>query len=119
MSSCPNSRVIRKLQPGDSGTRALAKRFGTQLLCVRYRESADGKKRFTTVELLITERLVQPRPVKPPAPIRTTVHLQIGPHERELRAKLIQCGAIWNSKTQRWKTTLGIAQALGLSDRIC
>jgi hypothetical protein len=48
--------VIKRLAPGAPGTRRLQDRYCDALVCVRYRETADGRARFTSVELVVKPR---------------------------------------------------------------
>jgi len=51
-------RTVRK--PGDKGTQALMKQYGERLVCIRYRYDPARKKRYKTVELIVTEEDWQP-----------------------------------------------------------
>lgn len=111
-SSRPESRVTKKLHPGAPGTTRLRAQYGSHLLCVRYRETLDGKKRMTTVELIVSSRDI------PQLDDDSPVSLRIGPQEHALQAKLREFGAQWDSKNRLWKTRLLIARHLDLIPRI-
>lgn len=60
MQSPAQSRVGLTLRPGQRGTKKLVKRFGDDLLCVRYRYDEATGKRFKTVELILEEKEWEP-----------------------------------------------------------
>lgn len=100
--------VVKKLAPGAPGTRRLLQRYGSTLVCVRYREveAPDGaNRRQTTIELVIDERPTKPR----------DAWLRIAYGETELRRAVRQAGGTWDAflpasssnracKTASWKT---------------
>jgi len=43
------------LAPGANGTKNLVKRYGTRLVCVRYRYDSERRVRIKTVELIEEE----------------------------------------------------------------
>lgn len=106
-----SSIVRKKLAPGSPGTRRLQERYGTALVCVRYREaeSADGQSlRLTTVELVVDERKV-------PAP-EVWLHVEYG--ETQLRQAVKQAGGIWDSQRRLWRIRANAVKSLGLKDRV-
>lgn len=46
-------RTVRR--PGDPGTQKLLAKYGERLVCICYRYDPARRKRFKTVELIITE----------------------------------------------------------------
>lgn len=102
------TRVTRRLKPGAPGTRKLQLRYGAQLVCVRYRESEDGKTRFTTVELEIERR------PSPAAPVR----LALDWRESALRGRLCAAGGWWDEQLRCWIAPLRVARRLKLQGRI-
>lgn len=93
--------------PDQSGAKRFALRYGGQLVCVRQRLSADGKRRYTTVELLVESHLVTPR--QP-----TLVALSIPPSDRDTRALLLACGADWQPRQRYWLVPQRLAKTLRL-----
>ncbi|MDB5801524.1 MAG: hypothetical protein JWL63_2463 [Rhodocyclales bacterium] len=90
-------------------------RFGQKLLAVRYRQSADGKKRYVTVELLVStreSRQTRGHQIDPIVEIRTFTH-EIALHD-QLKAN----GAVWNGRTQTWKVRHSIIIKLGIAKKI-
>lgn len=116
MSSTPDSRVIKKLKPGVPGTLKLLDRYGTDLVCVRYRESPCGKYRHTTIEIIIDTRETQATRTKNHTRLRNEdfVLLQ-GIQDKATRAQLLSYGASYNSRTQTWRVKWLIVKYLKLT----
>ena len=49
-------KVRRILQPGKPGTKKLVKRYGANMLCVRYRYDEDKMMMYKTIEIIIDEK---------------------------------------------------------------
>jgi len=107
----PDLRVMKKLAPNARGAKGLTAQFGRQLVCVRHRLDETGTKRLTTVELIVSERVISRRP-------GPTVDVAVRPQERELQAKLKAAGARWNKADEVWSIRRSTAIALGLKERI-
>ena len=45
-----------KLKPGQKGTKALAEKYGDNLVCVRYRYDEASRIRIKTVELIVERK---------------------------------------------------------------
>jgi hypothetical protein len=103
-----DSTVKRCLRPGAPGTRKLMLQHGSDLVCVRYRESEDGLLRMTTIELIIDRR---------PSP-QTAVNVDVRWNDAALRAKLLEHGARWDAKKRCWTTDLQTIRRLNLYDKI-
>jgi len=58
-------RTLKTLRPGRKGTRELVARYGTSLLCVRYRFDDLTRERVKTVELIIQRRSTEPHLARP------------------------------------------------------
>jgi len=104
-------RVMKTLAPDGKGARNLAAEYGGRLVCVRHRLDKSGTRRVTTVELIVSEKLIRRRP-------GPTVDIVLRPHERELRAKLKAVGGRWHKVEAVWTVRRSIAVALGLKERI-
>lgn len=107
----PELRVIKKFAPHARGAKGLTAQYGSQLVCVRHRIDETGAKRLTTVELIVSEKVIARRP-------GPTVDLAIRPSERGLRAKLKAAGARWHDADAVWTLRRSTAVALGLKRRI-
>ncbi len=102
------SHVTRSLRPGQAGTRKLLRAYGPRLVCVRYRESADGRLRFTTVEIEVDRRPA------PDALVRVALHWD----EATLRAQLSAAGGHWEPDRRCWLAPLWVVRRLKLQGRI-
>lgn len=102
------SFVTRCIRPGAPGTRKLLLKHGTDLVCVRYRETADGTMRATTVELVIDRR-----PTKRPNRL-----VRIYRNETELIKELSKGGATWDPATRCWRVHAHLVKRLGLQHRV-
>jgi len=49
-------KVKSTLSPGQKGTKQLTAKYGSKLVCVRYRYDSARMKRFKTVELIVDEQ---------------------------------------------------------------
>ena len=87
--------VRTKLKPGENGTKALAKEYGDQLLCVRYRYDKISRKRYKTVELIVDEKDWVPNVTFPK---NKRIDIRIAYGEKELRNQIKSAGAYWNIK---------------------
>lgn len=105
----------RTLTPGQKGTKKLLRQYGSQLVCVRYRDDAQRRLRFTTVELII-----EPGPWSPP-PTRvasgTLVGVRVGAKEVAVQRLVRQAGGRWNPAARVWELSYGRAVERGLQDR--
>ena len=107
-------RVRLKLKPGQRGTKHLSRQYGDRLICVRYRYDEETKKRYTTVELIVSEEPWKTFGLKPDSIVR----LKIAWDEIDLRQKIKDSGGRWSKKTKTWKLPYKTARKLGLAKRI-
>ena len=103
-------RVAKKIRPGQRGAIKLARMHGEALLCVRYRENADGSKRLMTGELLLEMTVIQKRD----DPI---VSFKIKPKEIGLRRPAQSKGGWYEGKNFR-KLARSQGLRIGLMTRI-
>lgn len=106
-------RVTKTLRPHQPGTLRLLRQYGDALVCVRYREDGRGRRRCTTVELIIDEG-----PVKRRQNLRAIVYVPIALRESELRRRASAMGATWSVEHDAWRMTYGTATALGIAGRL-
>lgn len=104
-------RVIKTLARGERGAKQLSAAYGERLLCLRHRIDPSGRWRLTTVEVLVSVKLIQRRA----SPI---VSVRLEPHEREMRMRVMAAGGRWNKQDQLWRLRRASATALGLKHRI-
>jgi hypothetical protein len=104
-------RVAKKMKPSQRGAIKLARSYGSEMLCVRYRENPEGTERLTTVELIVERAVIQKRA----DPI---VSFKIKQDELELRRLAMSRGATYNGRTQMWKLRRSEVLRMGLKNRI-
>ena len=103
--------VAKTIKPTQRGAIKFARLYGTDLLCVRYRENPDGTERLTTVELLVEHAIIQKRddPV---------VAFRIKPDEADLRSIARAKGARFDGETKMWRLSRSEVLRMGLRHRI-
>ena len=106
------ARVNKRLTPGHNGTKRLQAEYRNALVCVRYR--LNGRKRYTTVELVIDEQELPP----PATRLQDIVAVTIGYQERALRDQAKKLGAHWDAERRVWLMPRSTAKAIGLEARI-
>ncbi len=104
------------LAPGQKGTKKLLRQYGAQLVCVRYRDDAERRLRFTTVELIIEQVPWTPRSLWFAGV--TLVGVRVAAKEVELQRQVKQAGGRWNPVERVWEMPYGRAITQGLKDRI-
>ncbi len=104
-------RVIKKIAPNERGAKGLSAEYGRQLVCVRHRIDATGSKRVTTVELVVSEKVIKRRP-------GPTVDVALKPQERALQATVKAAGGKWHEGDAVWSIRRSTAITLGLKSRI-
>ena len=90
--------------------------YGDRLVCVRYRQDEQRRKRFKTVALIVEEWSWAPPP--PRKNKARLVCVKVAFSERELRRQIEAAGAVWNPDKQAWEIRYDHAIALGLETRI-
>ncbi|HEX5802247.1 MAG TPA: hypothetical protein VFY24_04440 [Azospira sp.] len=103
------STTVKRLKPGAPGTKRLLERYGSALVCVRYRLDGESGRRFTTIEIAVEER---------PAPANRDVWVRVGYEETELRLKIKKAGGTWDKDHKLWRLPAKSAKALQLQNRI-
>lgn len=107
--------VKATIKPGQNGTKRYTRQYGDQLVCVRYRYDKRRQKRLTTVELIVDEQDWIQGITIPPDKV---VAISIAYGETELREKVKQAGAYWDSEKKCWKLSFRLVYQLGLEKRI-
>lgn len=105
-------RALRKLNPGQKGTKKFLERYQEKLVCVRYRYDSAQHKRYTTIELIVDESSWSP-PEKP-----ALIGLRVERQERELQRRIKQAGGKWNELQGVWEIPYDQAMSLGLKQRM-
>lgn len=99
------TEVVKRLKPGQAGTRALQRRYGPALVCVRYRKDAGGNTRYTTVELVVDHGPPRRQPL---------VRVAIRFNDPDTRRHAIALGAEWDATQKTWRMPRRAAIQLGL-----
>ena len=92
------------LKPGEKGTVRLVERFGSSLLCVRYRYDEIRDVRLKTVEIVVDEKAGNPS-------LRyrdgDMVSVIVAFTEKFLREKLKAAGGKWDPEEKLWRVPFG------------
>jgi len=102
--------VYRTLKPGQAGTARFVRRYGDQLVAVRYRTDREEMRRYTTVEIIVDEDAYRPR-------VKTVVGVQVRLDEPVLRGRVRAAGGVWNPRKRVWELPYSAVLALDLADR--
>ena len=113
--------VVKTIRPGQKGAGRFLRKYGKQLVVVRYRRSPDEKKTFTTVELIVDERGYEGKNINLVAvhgrKRKEWVAVPIAFHELDLRHQAKQLGAQWSVKQKVWVILYQHAVELGIIHR--
>jgi hypothetical protein len=101
------SVVLKKPSPTTPGAKCFATRYGQTLICARYREDPQGKRRLTTVELIVDER---------PLPVPAGVRIAYG--ETALRHQVKAAAGIWDAERKPWRLPKTAIRKLKLENRV-
>ncbi len=107
------TRILKKLEPGQDGTKKLVRQFGEQLVCVRYRQDRPAGRRYTTVEIV-----VDAGPMPEDQRSRRALLVRLRPMETELRRAVVNAGGLWDPRQRAWQLKKSVIQRLGLHDRL-
>jgi hypothetical protein len=107
--------VKATLLPGVNGTKALLRKYGDQLVCVRYRYDNKKLKRYKTIEIIVEEKDWVPATISYP---EKRVFVRIGYGEAELRELIKHNGGYWNPDKKAWHLSYRNVVELGLEKRI-
>jgi hypothetical protein len=114
--------VIKKMQPGQPGTKRYTRQYGESLVCVRYRRDATNSRRVTTVELIVDDGFYH-QDTNPiiktmyPSPNRN-VYIRVGYEETWLRMQIKVVGARWVAEKKLWIMRYREVEKLGITERI-
>jgi hypothetical protein len=107
-------RTLLTRRAGQPGTKKLMRRYGADLLCVRYRYDEESQLRLKTIELVV-ERIEWTSRRKVDG--RDPVHVRLDERENLLRRAVLFAGGRWNETTETWVLSRESAIALGLAAR--
>lgn len=109
-------KAIRKLLPGQPGTKKWLTKYGENLVCVRYRYDQERKVRTTTVELAVEESPWRKSSKR--IPMNKIVNVHIAYEEMHFRKLVKGVGGKWNAKKKAWQLPYREVLELGLEKRI-
>jgi len=107
---------VKKVLPGQRGTRGLLKKYGSRLVCVRYRYDEKRQLKVKSVELVIDQQPWRRNQKRIPA--NKTVLIRVAYGEVHIGRLVRNAGGIWNKRRRLWELPYGEARALGLEERI-
>mgnify|MGYP003670619786 CR=1 FL=1 len=103
--------VIKTMKPGQTGANRFLRKYGKQLVAVRYRRKPNDNKTYTTVEIIVDEREYAGKGLS----ILATHTIAF--EEFQLRQQAKQIGAQWSKKHKVWVLLYHQAVELGLIHR--
>ncbi len=89
-----------KLKPAQKGTKALAEKYGEDLVCVRYRYDETSRTRIKTVELIIERKQLSLSAKKKTD--ETLVPVQIAYGATKLGKMVRSAGGEWDPDVKPW-----------------
>jgi hypothetical protein len=114
--------VIKKMKPGEPGTKRIHAKYGEQLVCVRYRHDKQNHRRVTTIELIVDTGFYLPESNASSLlgyqNNNRNVFVRIDYKEAELRRIIKSAGGKWDPVTKRWVLRYRDAEKLQLYERI-
>ena len=108
--------ISRKVYPGQPGTKEWQKKYGNNLVCVRYKYDEKLKTKIVTVEIKVKEEYWQKN--KKRVPKNKLVMVQVKYGEIDLGRKVRSLGGRWDKSRRLWELPFEAVQALGLENRI-
>jgi len=109
-------RLVRKVLPGNPGTKKLMEKYGDRLVCVRYRYDEERRERLKTVELIEERKTWRRDDSRIPA--NKIVSIRIAYGEVHLGRLVKAAGGSWNRQKRVWELPYREVQALDLEERM-
>lgn len=109
-------KAQRKIKPGQPGTKKWLEKYGSNLICVRYKYDEEQKKRITTIEIIVEEKdwnVNQKR-----IPKNKIVGLKVEYGEVQVARLIKAAGGKWNKSKKVWELPYKDVLALGLEPRL-
>ena len=108
--------IQRRLTPGQPGTKKYIKKYGTDLICVRYRYDAEKKIKSKTIEIVVEQSHWESDGKR--IPKNKIVHIRINVNEGYLRELVKAAGGRWNGQEKLWQLPYQEVLSLGLENRL-
>ena len=109
-------RTIKKIMPGMKGTKKLVGIYGNKLVCVRYRNDYEHKRRLKTIELIIDDNPLVTNSSR--IPMNKIMRLKVKYGEVHIGKLIKSAGGRWNRQEKVWELPYKEVLALGLEKRI-
>lgn len=97
--------VFKTLKPNEAGTKNLVRKYGEKLVAVRYRKGVNPNKIYTTVELIVHEKVYVPGVTHVPAESAKSTQMmpiRLEYRDIETRKKIQKAGGIWDPEKKFW-----------------
>jgi hypothetical protein len=107
-------KAYAHLKPGQKGTVRLQEKYGSALLCVRYRYDEIRGVKLKTVELIVDEK----PSLMPRFRDEDMVPVSVAYDEVELREQLRKMRARWDAQIKVWFVRYGLVRGTELESRI-
>ena len=108
--------MLRKMKPGQPGTKQLSEQYGAQLVCVRYRYDALTRKRIKTVEIVVAES--EWLPPEERFSQEEIVWVRIGFVDYTTEEHLLAAGGQWDGTRCVWNIRYDAAVKLGFAAQV-
>lgn len=114
--------VVKTIRPGQHGSHRFLEGWGDRLVAVRYRKDNSQQRIYTTIEVIVDERLAS-TPTLNHRVLNITgrnraVAIRVRYEENELRQKVKEAGAVWSPRLKLWLLRYTDTVKMGLRDRI-
>ena len=109
-------KIIKKLNPGQPGTKKYVEKFGKKLVCVRYRYDCERKRKVKTNHIIAEDMPVKKNSGR--IPMNKIMNIQINYGEVHLGRIVKAAGGKWNRENKTWELAYQDVLELGLSERI-
>ncbi len=108
--------TVKKLIHGKPGTKKWIRKYGDELICVRYRYVSELNERMITVELKVDSGRWKKN--RKGIPDNKIMNIKINYKEIDLRNKIKSMGGMWNKEKKVWELSYKFVKSLSLTDRI-
>ena len=107
---------VRKLLPGQPGTKKWMDKYGKNLHCIRYKVDSENNLKYVTVELIADKK--QGGRNNSRISKNRILPLQVLFEETSIRQLIKDAGGRWNREKRVWELAYSEIVALGLEKRI-
>lgn len=104
------------LKPSQPGTKKWLEKYGSDLICVRYRYDCVNKLKIKTIEIIVEQRAYEKKAERIPG--NKLILIRIGFNETGLRSLVKSAGGRWDQREKAWKLPYKEVVALGIEEKI-